>query len=86
MGLATARVFVEAGAAVVIADIYEATLGSARTSWQPPATRSSAFGVTCPTRTAVAVMVKTTVDTFGRLECPYVISALMPQACEPFPA
>jgi NAD(P)-dependent dehydrogenase (short-subunit alcohol dehydrogenase family) len=45
MGLATARAFAEAGAAVVIADINEATLGTATDELTAAGHR--AFGVRC---------------------------------------
>ena len=69
MGLATARAFAEAGAAVVVADVNETTLGTATDEpdhRRPPGPRRSA--VTCPTRTAWPTWSKATVDTFGRLD------------------
>lgn len=41
MGLATARAFAEAGAAVVLADFKEDAVKSAAQSWSPPVTRPS---------------------------------------------
>ena len=52
MGLATARAFAEAGAAVVIADINQATLGTATDELTAAATRCWVLVVMCPTRTA----------------------------------
>ena len=52
MGLATARAFAEAGAAVVLADVNETTLDAAADELTPPATGCWAFPVTSPTRTA----------------------------------
>jgi NADP-dependent 3-hydroxy acid dehydrogenase YdfG len=52
MGLATARAFAEAGAAVVIADINETTLGEPQTNWRQLAIGFLVFVVTCPTTTA----------------------------------
>ena len=52
MGLATARAFAEAGAAVVLADINEATLGTATDELTAAGHQCSVFGVTWPTRTA----------------------------------
>ena len=68
MGLATARAFAEAGAAVVIADINEATLGTATDELTAAGHR--ALGVRCDVsdEDSVAAMVKATVDTFGRLD------------------
>jgi NAD(P)-dependent dehydrogenase (short-subunit alcohol dehydrogenase family) len=68
MGLATARAFAEAGAAVVIADINEATLGAATDELMAAGHR--ALGVRCDVsdEDSVAAMVKATVDTFGRLD------------------
>ncbi len=68
MGLATARAFAEAGAAVVIADINEATLGTATDELTAAGHR--ALGVRCDVsdEDSVAAMVMATVDTFGRLD------------------
>jgi NAD(P)-dependent dehydrogenase (short-subunit alcohol dehydrogenase family) len=68
MGLATARAFAEAGAAVVIADINEATLGTATDELTAAGHR--ALGVRCDVsdEDSVAAMVKATVDTFSRLD------------------
>ena len=69
MGLATARAFAEAGAAVVIADINETTLGTA-TDDRSTAAGHRVLGVRCDVsdEDSVAAMVKATVDTFGRLD------------------
>ena len=68
MGFATARAFAEAGAAVVIADINETTLGTATD--EPTAAGHHVLGVRCDVsdEDSVAAMVKATVDTFGRLD------------------
>ena len=68
MGFATARAFAEAGAAVVIADINETTLGTATTSLT--AAGHQVLGVRCDVsdEDSVAAMVKATVDMFGRLD------------------
>jgi len=68
MGLATARAFAEAGAAVVIADINETTLGTAADELSAAGHR--VLGVQCDVsdEDSVADMVKATVDTFGRLD------------------
>ena len=63
MGLATARAFAEAGAAVVIADINETTLGTATDELRAAGHR--VLGVRCDVsdEDSVAAMVKATVDT-----------------------
>src|SRR5215211_6660452 len=68
MGLATARAFAEAGAAVVIADINETTLGTAADELTAAGHR--VLGVRCDVseEDSVAAMVKTTVEAFGRLD------------------
>ena len=68
MGLATARAFAEAGAAVVIADINETTLGTATDELTAAGHR--VLGVRCDVsdEDSVAAMVKASVDTFGRLD------------------
>ena len=68
MGLATARAFAEAGAAVAIADVNETTLGTAADELTAAGHR--VLGVQCDVsdEDSVAAMVKATVDTFGRLD------------------
>jgi NAD(P)-dependent dehydrogenase (short-subunit alcohol dehydrogenase family) len=68
MGLATARAFAEAGAAVVLADINETTLGSATDALA--AAGHQVLGVPCDVSNedSVAAMVKAAVDAFGRLD------------------
>jgi NAD(P)-dependent dehydrogenase (short-subunit alcohol dehydrogenase family) len=68
MGLATARASAEAGAAVVIADINEGTLGTATDDLT--GTGHQVLGVRCDVseEDSVAAMVKAAVDTFGRLD------------------
>jgi NAD(P)-dependent dehydrogenase (short-subunit alcohol dehydrogenase family) len=68
MGFATARAFAEAGAAVVIADINETTLGTAADELKSAGHR--VLGVRCDVsdEDSVAAMVKATVDTFDRLD------------------
>lgn len=68
MGFATARAFAEAGAAVVIADINESTLGTA--TEELTAAGHRVLGVRCDVSNedSVAAMVKATVDTFDRLD------------------
>jgi NAD(P)-dependent dehydrogenase (short-subunit alcohol dehydrogenase family) len=68
MGLATARAFAEAGAAVVIADINETTLGTATD--ELTAAGHEVVGVRCDVsdENSVAAMLKVTVDRFDRLD------------------
>jgi NAD(P)-dependent dehydrogenase (short-subunit alcohol dehydrogenase family) len=71
MGLATARAFAESGAAVVLADINETTLGSATDELSAAGHR--VLGVHCDVsdEDSVAAMVHATVETFGRLDMAY---------------
>ena len=68
MGLATASTFAQAGAAVVLADINEDTLGSAVEDLTAAGHR--VLGIPCDVsnEASVAAMVKAAVDTFGRLD------------------
>src|SRR5438094_1875419 len=68
MGLATARAFAEAGAAVVLADINEGTLRTATDALTSAG--HQAIGVTCDVsdEAQVAAMVERAVATFGRLD------------------
>jgi NAD(P)-dependent dehydrogenase (short-subunit alcohol dehydrogenase family) len=68
MGLATARAFAEAGAAVVLADVNETTLHAAADELNAAGHR--VLGVPCDVsdEDSVAAMVNATVDTFGRLD------------------
>jgi NAD(P)-dependent dehydrogenase (short-subunit alcohol dehydrogenase family) len=67
MGLATARAFAEAGAAVVLADVNETTL---RTATDDLTAGHRVLGIPCDVsdENSVAAMVKAAVDTFGRLD------------------
>jgi len=68
MGLATARAFADAGAAVVIADVNESTLRVATEDLS--AGGRQVLGVRCDVsdEASVAAMVQETVDTFGQLD------------------
>jgi NAD(P)-dependent dehydrogenase (short-subunit alcohol dehydrogenase family) len=68
MGLATARAFAEAGAAVVIADVNEATLATATDELTTAGHRVLAVRCDVSDEDSVAAMVKATVDTFDRLD------------------
>jgi NAD(P)-dependent dehydrogenase (short-subunit alcohol dehydrogenase family) len=71
MGLATARMFAEAGAAVVLADHDEDALGKAVSELE--AAGHEVLGVRCDVadQAEVAAMVRRTVDTFGRLDAAF---------------
>jgi NAD(P)-dependent dehydrogenase (short-subunit alcohol dehydrogenase family) len=77
MGLATARAFAEAGAAVVIADVDETTL--ATVSEELTAAGHRVLGVRCDVsdEDSVAAMVKATVGTFGRLDMAFNNAGIM---------
>ena len=68
MGLATAKAFAEAGAAVVLADINEAALQSATGGLT--AAGHQVLGVRCDVadEDSVAAMLRKTVDAYGRLD------------------
>ena len=69
MGLATARAFAEAGAAVVLADINAGRPRPPhRRADATPAIRCSACTCDVSDEDQVAAMVDATVDTFGRLD------------------
>jgi NAD(P)-dependent dehydrogenase (short-subunit alcohol dehydrogenase family) len=88
MGLATARAFAEAGAAVVTADINESTLSAATDELTAAGHR--VLGVRCDVsdEESVAAMVTATVDTFGRLDMAFnnagiIVHSLMPPTSQP---
>ena len=68
MGLGTAQAFAEAGAAVVLADVNQATLRAATDAMT--AVGQEALGVTCDVTDEheVAALVGDTIATFGRLD------------------
>jgi NAD(P)-dependent dehydrogenase (short-subunit alcohol dehydrogenase family) len=71
MGLATAKAFAEAGAAVALADVNEAAVRSAADDLV--AARHKAIGIRCDVadEAEVAAMVEQTVSTFGRLDAAF---------------
>src|SRR5438067_13820819 len=71
MGLATAKAFAEAGAAVALADVNEAAVRSAAEDLV--AAGHKAIGIRCDVvdEAEVAAMVGQTVTTFGRLDAAY---------------
>jgi NAD(P)-dependent dehydrogenase (short-subunit alcohol dehydrogenase family) len=71
IGLATARAFAEAGAAVALADVTEAAVRSAADALL--AAGRKAIGIRCDVadEAEVAAMVEQTVSTFGRLDAAF---------------
>ena len=71
MGLATAKAFAEAGAAVALADVNEAAVRSATDDLV--AAGHKAIGIRCDVadEAEVAAMVEQTVSTFGRLDAAF---------------
>jgi len=84
MGLATARAFAEAGAAVVLADVNEASVQTA--AEELVAAGHRAIGVSCDVSddAQVAAMVDRTVAEFGRLDAAFnnagVMASIAPTA------
>ncbi len=78
MGLATARAFAEAGAAVVLADFRtgRGERGSTEAN-EPPATKRSRFGCDVSDDAQVAAMVDWTVAQFGRLDAAFNNAGVM---------
>jgi NAD(P)-dependent dehydrogenase (short-subunit alcohol dehydrogenase family) len=68
MGLATAQAFAQAGAAVVLADINDETLGAATDELTASGHRALAVGCDVANEDQVAALIERTVDTFGRLD------------------
>jgi NAD(P)-dependent dehydrogenase (short-subunit alcohol dehydrogenase family) len=82
MGLATAKAFAEAGAAVVLADVNE---DAARTAAEElTAAGRNALGIRCNVadEAEVAAMVEKTVSTFGRLDAAYNNAGVQSPAIE----
>ena len=71
MGLATARAFAEAGAAVVLADINERALRQASGALNEAGHRSIAVTCDVADEAQAAAMVARAVDAFGRLDMAY---------------
>lgn len=71
MGLATARAFAEAGAAVTLADVNDDTLASAETSLRDNGHRVLAVHCDVADETQVAAAVTATVEAFGSLDMAY---------------
>jgi NAD(P)-dependent dehydrogenase (short-subunit alcohol dehydrogenase family) len=71
MGLATARAFAEAGAAVTLADVNDEALAAAKTELREAGRRVLAVRCDVSDEAQVAAAVATTVHTFGRLDMAY---------------
>jgi NAD(P)-dependent dehydrogenase (short-subunit alcohol dehydrogenase family) len=71
MGLATARAFAEAGAAVTLADVNEEALATAETELSEAGHRVLAVRCDVSDEAQVAAAVAKTVETFGRLDMAY---------------
>src|SRR5437899_2669059 len=82
MGLATAKAFAEAGAAVVIADVNETALRSAAKDLV--AAGHKAIGIRCNVadEAEVVAMVEQTVSTFGRLDAAFNNAGIQSPAVE----
>src|SRR4051812_33181063 len=71
MGLATARAFAEAGAAVTLADVDDAQLEAAERELRDSGHRTLAVRCDVADEDQIAAAVATTVDTFGSLDLAY---------------
>jgi NAD(P)-dependent dehydrogenase (short-subunit alcohol dehydrogenase family) len=82
MGLATAKAFAEAGAAVALADVNEAAVHSAAEDLM--AAGHKAIGIRCNVadEPEVAAMVEQTVSTFGRLDAAFNNAGIQSPAAE----
>ncbi|MEU9198112.1 SDR family NAD(P)-dependent oxidoreductase [Streptomyces hundungensis] len=78
MGLATARAFAEAGAAVGLADIDETAVNAAVKELTDAGYRALALVCDVTDEDQVAVAVDRTVQTFGRLDMAYNNAGIMP--------
>ena len=82
IGLATAKAFAEAGAAVALADVDEQSVRSAAA--ELVSTGHKAIGIHCNVAedSEVAAMVRQTVSAFGRLDAAYNNAGVMSPAAE----
>lgn len=71
MGLATARAFAAAGAAVVLADVNEQGVAKEVDALRAAGHQAAAFGCDVSDEAQVKALVDFTVTTFGRLDCAY---------------
>src|SRR5205823_7232983 len=71
IGLATAKAFLDAGAAVVLSDIAGPALDTAAASLEDPGRKLLAVACDVTDEDQVAAMIERTVATFGRLDMAY---------------
>jgi NAD(P)-dependent dehydrogenase (short-subunit alcohol dehydrogenase family) len=82
MGLATAKAFAEAGAAVVLADINEYAVRSAAEELVSAGQKAIAVRCNVTDEAEVAAMIEQTVSTFGRLDAAYNNAGVQSPAVE----
>src|SRR5438093_13182360 len=82
MGLATAKAFAEAGAAVVLADIDENAVRSAAEELVSAGHKAIAVRCNVAEEADVAAMIEQTVSTFGRLDAAYNNAGVQSPAVE----
>ncbi len=82
MGLATAKAFAEAGAAVVLADINENALDTAADDLISAGHQALAIRCDVSDETEVAAMIERAVDAFGRLDAAFNNAGIMIPAVE----
>jgi NAD(P)-dependent dehydrogenase (short-subunit alcohol dehydrogenase family) len=82
MGLATAKAFAEAGAAVVLADVHEQAVRAAAEELVSAGHRAIATRCNVADEAEVAAMVEQAVATFGRLDAAYNNAGVMVPAVE----
>jgi NAD(P)-dependent dehydrogenase (short-subunit alcohol dehydrogenase family) len=71
IGLATAKAFAEAGAAVTLADVHEDAVRSAAKGLAAAGHKAIAVCCNVADEAQVAAMIEKTVSTFGRLDAAY---------------
>jgi len=82
MGLATARAFAEAGAAVALADIQEGAVCFAAQELVSAGHKAIAVRCNVADETEVAAMVEQAVSTFGRLDAAFNNAGVQSPAVE----
>jgi NAD(P)-dependent dehydrogenase (short-subunit alcohol dehydrogenase family) len=82
IGLATARAFAEAGAAVTLADVHEDAVRSAAEELVAAGHKAIAIRCNVADEAEVVAMVEQTVSTFGRLDAAYNNAGVQSPAVE----
>ena len=82
MGLATAKAFAEAGAAVALADVNEAGVRSAAEDLVAAGHKANGIRCDVADEAEVAAMVEQTVSTFGRLDAAFNNAGIQSPAVE----